>query len=212
MKRLFLLGSELFAVEVLRYLGECSEGWSVQACLALPGEAPAVASLPVVPILEHRVDPAAGYVLASSDPERRRAAIRSFIEPGRVQLPNVIHPTARVDAEQLHGAGNIVGPFCYAGANARLGRLNVLNAFCSLGHHTRLGDNNFFAPDVHTGNSVTVGDNNLFGIGTHAAHGLAVGSDNRVQAGTAILETIGDGQLVLKPGSVKQVKLYGGHA
>jgi hypothetical protein len=67
---------------------------------------------------------------------------------------------------------------------------------------------NFFAPDCHTGNSVFIGNDNFFGIGTTIVHGLRVGSGNRINAGTALADSVEDGQLVFASARTKQVGLY----
>jgi acetyltransferase-like isoleucine patch superfamily enzyme len=208
---LFLLGAEAFALELASWIQDScrAEEYLLKACLALPGEDPRVRNLPVVALGEHVYRADAAYVLATNDPQRRRDISQDWLNPRAAQLPNFVHRSARAEHAELRGGGNVIGPFCYFGVNSSLGRLNLFNGHCSVGHHSKVGDDNFFAPGCHTGNSVQLGDHNFFGLGVLAAHGVHIGSGNRVQAGTPLLESIADGQLVMSPARIKQVALYG---
>ncbi|MFC8448778.1 hypothetical protein [Kitasatospora sp. NPDC057223] len=212
MTGLVVIGAGKFAVEVTRYIGDLTaaglDGYRIERYLSVEGEethAPA----DLCTALEE-FEPPAGtrVVLALSDTARRRAVIDGFIEKHGLSAVNIVHPASRIDAEQIDGVGNIIGPNCYFGANVKIGSFNVVNYYCTVGHHSRIGSNNFIAPNFNCGNSVEIGDDNFFGLSCTIAPEVATGSDSRFQAGITLFEDTASGHSYLAPNRIKSIKSF----
>jgi UDP-3-O-[3-hydroxymyristoyl] glucosamine N-acyltransferase len=209
MSGLVVIGAGKFAVEVSRYLDDLvsagSDGFRVERYLSVSGEAVHASAAPCGALEEYEPSADTRVVLALSDPAERRAVITGFIEKHGLVAENVVHPSSRIDAAQLTGAGNIIGPNCYFGANVTLGSFNVVNYHCTVGNHSRVGSNNFISPNFHCGNSVTIGDDNLFGLSCTVAPGVIIGSEARFQAGISLFENAESRRSYLTPSRIKSL-------
>jgi UDP-3-O-[3-hydroxymyristoyl] glucosamine N-acyltransferase len=211
MTAVILIGAGKFALEVTSYLQDAlkAEGRSLTSLgyLALDGEevaAPAAATRPFDP--DHLRGEAA-LVLATSDPERRPELIELLLPAMADRLIRIVHPSSTVAAGAVDGAGIIIGPHCHVGVNARVKDLTIINYLASVGHHSTIGTGNFISPGFHCGNSATIGDGNFFGLGCIVGPGVVIGNRNRVQAGSALLENVGDGLFCFPSSRTKSMAL-----
>lgn len=211
MTDVILIGAGKFALEVTSYLADtvkaAGRGLGTVGYLALDGEdvaAPAAATRPFDP---GHLRGEAVLVLATSDPERRPALIGLLLPALADRLIRIVHPSSTIAEGAADGAGIVIGPHCHVGVNARVGDLTIINYLASVGHHSAIGTGNFISPGFHCGNSATIGDGNFFGLGCLVGPGVAVGHRNRVQAGSILLENVGDGLFCFPSSRTKTLAL-----
>lgn len=215
MKPVLLIGAAKFALEITHYLEDCVRASALQLELAgyvpLAGEAVAApqALLRNVPG-ESLWEGEAALVLASSDPDHRAGFLDGLDPIQRDRFITFVHPSATGDSIAQHARGTIIGPHCHVGVNTRIGDFCVLNYLLSIGHHSQIGEGNFFSPGFHCGNSARIGRRNFFGLGCVVGPGVQVGHANRIQAGSLILETIGDAMVCIPTQRTKLIPNQGG--
>ncbi|CDM60015.1 hypothetical protein LPU83_pLPU83b_0015 (plasmid) [Rhizobium favelukesii] len=197
MKPVLLIGAGKFALEIAHYLEDCVRASAFK--LELAGYVPLAGDAIAAPQASIREGPweslwngEAALVLASSDPDQRAGFLDDLDPIQRDRFITFVHPSATGDGIPQHARGTIIGPHCHVGVNTRIGDFCVLNYLLSIGHHSEIGEGNFFSPGFHCGNSVSIGRRNFFGLGCVVGPGVQVGHANRIQAGSLILETIGN--------------------
>ncbi|MBT2401565.1 hypothetical protein [Streptomyces sp. ISL-100] len=210
MKPLVVIGAGKFALEVTRYIDDVTasgrDAYRVERYAAVAGETVHVPAERCLPLDEFAPEPGTSVVLAVSDPAQRRELIDGFIVKHGLSAENIVHPHSRIDAAQLVGVGNIIGPDCYFGVNVVLGSHNVVNYHCTVGHHSRLGSNNFLAPNFNCGNSVEIDDDNFFGLSCTLAPEVVIGSGCKFQAGLSLFDNAESGHSYFSPSRIKFIK------
>lgn len=123
-----------------------------------------------------------------------REKIFRLCEENGYEIASFIHPSVKVDAEQL-GRGNIIMEGSRLYPFTRLGDGNVLNG-AVLGHETVMGNFNFTAK-CSTGGLVQIGNNNFIGIGCCIVDNIRVGSYCLLGTATAISKNVEDHTVVM---------------
>ncbi len=113
-----------------------------------------------------------------------------------LSFPNIIHPSASVEAASIENCGNIIYPGCIISWHAHVGRFNKFQAYVTIGHEVKIGDFNEFNPRATVSGCVTVGNGCLLGAACSVRQGLRIGDDAVVGMGAVVTNDVSDGDVV----------------
>lgn len=97
-------------------------------------------------------------------------------------FPNLIHPTASVDASGVMGKGNIILANATVDYEVSIGDANYLDIGCLVSHNSTIGDNNFLTTGCATAGYVKFGNHNFIGMHSTFTDHVEVGSENYFSA------------------------------
>jgi sugar O-acyltransferase (sialic acid O-acetyltransferase NeuD family) len=104
-----------------------------------------------------------GVGAASS--HKTRSAIFDRLKEAGFVVPNLVHPSAVVEASARLGEGNQVMAGAVLGSDATVANNCILNSNCVVSHDCELQDNVHVAPGAILGGHVKVGRDTLIGMG-----------------------------------------------
>ena len=144
------------------------------------------------------------FVLAIGDPAALKNISSKLLMAGKC-LPNIIHPTASLGAEDFNeiGIGNIFTYGFHMTTNVKLGNFNIFNTRVTLGHDVKIGSFNVMLPNVQISGNVSVGDENIFGMNSSVLQKKSIGSNNKIGAHSFVATNLGSGQSVFGNPAVK---------
>jgi sugar O-acyltransferase (sialic acid O-acetyltransferase NeuD family) len=109
----------------------------------------------------------------------------------RFDFPNLIHPTAVLDARRVRlGRGNVVTAGCIFTTDVVVGDFNLFNWQTTVGHDTTVGDYCVLNPSVNVSGGVRIGDRVLIGTGAQILEGHSVGEGATVGAGAVVTHDV----------------------
>ena len=131
-----------------------------------------------------------------SDVYRVMQQIKQRINKPDVSYPNLIHPGARLHAEDETkiGEGNIITDGCILTTSIVIGDFNLINLSCTVGHDTQIGDYNSIMPGVNISGFTKLKDQVYVGTGAMLINGAVLGDKCVVGAGAVVTTNIPSGK------------------
>lgn len=126
-----------------------------------------------------------------------RARLFSWLQHGREQIVNVVHPNSVVAPDVRLGSGVLVCAGVIINTGAIVGDNAVLNTGSTIDHHCVIGEHCHIAPGVHLGGDVLVGRGTLVGIGAAVLPRCRVGQWSVVGAGSVVTLDVIDNTTVV---------------
>ena len=132
-------------------------------------------------------------------PKIRARALQPYLTAGeRFSFPNLIHPQATLDLDQVAmGQGNVLTVGTVFTCNVGIGDFNLFNWNVTVGHDTRVGSYNVINPGSNISGFVELGDRILVGTGCQVLETRKVGSDATLGAGSLVREDVEAGVTVV---------------
>lgn len=147
-------------------------------------------------LIEQRA--AAELVVGIGHPGAKAAAVARYLGDDRYEFPNLIHPSAMLEAEHVRlGRGNVVTAGCMFTVDIEVGDFNLFNWTVTVGHDARVGSACVINPGAHVSGFVSIGDRVLVGTGASILEGRTVGADARVGAGAVVTHDVPAGVTVV---------------
>lgn len=138
-----------------------------------------------------RIDGKVNVALGVGDSKLVAKLIEKFRLNSNIIFPNLIHPNAIGDWEQIKfGFGNIMCAGNIFTTDIVVGSFNIFNLSCTIGHDAKIGDCNVFNPTVNISGGVKIANNILVGTGSQILQYLSVCSDTTIGAGAVVTEDI----------------------
>lgn len=109
---------------------------------------------------------------------------------GQLEFPNIIHPSAMINAARIGSRGNIIYPGVIISWKAQLGNFNKLQAGVTIGHEASICDFNEFNPRTIISGRVTIGSDCLFGAACSVRQGLTITDSVTVGMGAVVVKNI----------------------
>lgn len=198
MTDLYIFGAAGFAAETA-LIAKAMGGFRIAAFIEADGAwMPERAALELEPGEWVRIMPQSEF--AESYPEDAAAAIaiadagiaRRIANQfaGRLKFPNILHPSAMINAAHIGSCGNIIYPAVIISWKAQLGDFNKLQAGVTIGHEASIGDFNEFNPRAVISGRVTVGSDCLFGAACSVRQGLTIADGVTVGMGAVVVKDI----------------------
>jgi acetyltransferase EpsM len=182
-------------IDLARACGRAPTG-----CLAPLGDGSvsvggAVDGVPVIGMLgdevdgSGRIDPAARFVVAIGDNDRRRTEFARCLRLG-MKPAALVHPSATVLGNARIEPGAQVCAGAVIGLAARVGRNAIINTGATIDHDNVIAEHAMIAPGVHLAGRVTVDEGAWIGIGAVVRQGIRIGSWSLVAAGAVVVRDV----------------------
>jgi len=124
------------------------------------------------------------------------ARLRSAVVP--FCFPNLIHPSARWDADLVQmGEGNVVAAGVSFTCDIHVGNHNLFNTACTVAHDVRVGDACVINPGASLSGDVRVENGVLVGTGARVLQGRVLGAGATVGAGAVVTHDVAPGLTVV---------------
>ena len=129
--------------------------------------------------------------IALGDNELRKIMYKDIKKYG-FNLPNIIHPSAKIDISSNLDEGNIIGPNVVLGAETSIGSNNILNSSSVIEHQCKIGNHcHVSLASVLCGN-VTLGDEVFVGANSTVIENLNVANRTKIGASTTVISDINE--------------------
>lgn len=138
--------------------------------------------------LPHGSDVAIGV----GNPHARRLLADLLRNRGH-RCPSLIHPTAIVGSQFVHGEGLIVLGGVSIGTNVAVGDHVHLNAHAVIGHDVRVRDVVSINPNATISGECIIGSTTLVGASSTVLQQLSIGSDATIGAAACVTRSLPDG-------------------
>ncbi len=119
-----------------------------------------------------------------------RKKIFTILKEKELSVPNIIHPSASVEASVIMGEGCQIMQGAIIGSNVKLGNNCIINSGSIISHDTVIEDNVHIAPGAIIGGGVTVKANTIIGMGCTVFLGLTIGKNVVIQNGINVFTNI----------------------
>ncbi len=141
----------------------------------------------------------ADVIVGIGQPELAMRAFSRLREAAdRLSFPNVIHPSAIVDLDQVSlGEGNCITAGCIFTTDVRVADFNLFNWNVTVGHDAVIGSGNVVNPGANVSGGVVIGDRILIGTGAQILEGLSVGDGATIGAGAVVTRPVQDAVTVV---------------
>lgn len=130
------------------------------------------------------------------EPHTRRI-LTSRLADRLVHYPTLVHPSATLGSELLHGVGLIALAGVSIGTNVIIGDHVHLNAHAVIGHDSRLMDHVSLNPNATVSGECTIGSTSLLGASSTVLQQLTVGSGTTVGAAACVTHHVSDDTVVV---------------
>lgn len=127
-----------------------------------------------------------GVALGIGDNYLRKRIYYQLREMG-FTFPNLIHPTAIIDATAVLGEGNVIGPSAVVGAKVVLGNNNIVNSGAVIEHQTVIGDHCHVSLSAVICGNVTIGDYVFLGANSTVIEKVNVSNRTILGAGGTLV-------------------------
>ena len=115
----------------------------------------------------------------------------------RFDFPNLIHPSASVDASASLGKGNIILANATIDYEVSIGDANYLDIGCLISHNSIIGNNNFLTTGCATAGNVKFGNHNFVGMHSTFTDYVEVGDENYFSAKNLVNRNVPDKRKIL---------------
>lgn len=112
------------------------------------------------------------------------------------ELPNLVHPSATVEASARMGEGNQIMAHAVLGSDTRIGDGCIINTGSLVSHDCQIADHVHIAPGAVLAGGVNVGSNTLIGMGATIYMRLRIGSQVVILNGVNVHGDVEDDQIV----------------
>lgn len=112
------------------------------------------------------------------------------------QFINAIHPSARIEENVSIGNGTVIMAGTVINNNVVIGKQAILNTKCIINENTKIENFSSIAPGVTLGSHVEIGCCSAISLGAKISKNLKIGNNTVVGAGSVVLESFGDNQIV----------------
>lgn len=136
-------------------------------------------------------DCADAVVVAIGDNDTRLRTVRRMI--GTLELPPLIHPSARIHPTARVEEGSVIMPRVVLGPNVSVGRGVIVNSAAQLDENVRIGDGAHISPGAIVMANSHVRLCGWVGSGAIVEEGITIGRYAILGAGAVAREDIGDG-------------------
>jgi len=136
------------------------------------------------------------YILGIGDNLLRRKTADLLITK-KVDLPNVIHPSASISSKVQFGIGNFISRNVSINTLVKIGDLCILNTGCIIEHECIIGNGVHVAPGAVLAGNVEIGDNTFVGANSVIKQGVKIGANVIIGAGSVILKDIADNKKIV---------------
>lgn len=113
-----------------------------------------------------------------------------------LELPPLVHPTARMDASCRLGEGVLVCAGNIFTVNVEIRSYAMVNLSCTIGHEAILGAGCVLNPTVNVSGGVALGDRVLVGTGAQILQYVDIGADAVIGAGAVVTKDVPEGMTV----------------
>ncbi len=140
-------------------------------------------------------------VIGIGDTKRRKIISEKF-EANNFKFPNIIHPTAAGDWENISfGKGNIISANSTFEAHINIGDFNYFNKNTTIGHDVIIGSYCQLNAGANISGSVEIDNCSLIGAGANIYQGVKIENNTTVALGTSIFNnTKSDSTYLGNPG------------
>jgi sugar O-acyltransferase (sialic acid O-acetyltransferase NeuD family) len=135
------------------------------------------------------------YYGLGSPAQRRK--VSETVDPLRLPLPPLLHPSALLHGDVTLGDGAYVGAGVVIAHATTLGRRVLVNLNATIGHDVVLEDDVSVGPGANLGGGVRVGEGAFVGMNASLIPGVTVGPWSEVAAGSAVLKPVSAGHRVM---------------
>ncbi len=113
------------------------------------------------------------------------------------KLPNLIHPSAKLELGHSIGTGNLFAVGSIVGCYVKIGNNCLINTGSTIDHECTIGDSVHIGPGSHLAGRVNVGCNSFIGIGSTVIDKINIGKNVIIGAGSVVIESIPDNVVAL---------------
>lgn len=203
MRDLVIIGAGGFGREVVDVVLACNREHAAWRLIGVVDDAPSSVSLarleatdvPYLGGIEDLPQDADVAIGVGSPVARRRIA--EVVRRRGHRCPPVVHPSATIGSQFVHGPGLIVLGGVSIGTNVSLGDHVHLNAHAVLGHDVRASDFVSINPNATVSGECSVGDTTLVGASSTVLQQLTVGSRVTIGAAACVTRPLPDGCTVV---------------
>ena len=194
MKKVVILGSGGFAIELLSFLQTDNKyqifGF-VSSDLSLKGKK--INGVPVLGddnILEYLIkDGVTGAFVAIGNGSIRKLLYKKICDLGFDPI-NVIHPSAVIASMVSLGRGVIIYPNVTVNTNVKIGNSVLINSNATIGHDVEIGDFVNINPGVNVAGKVVIERGAFIGIGASIIENITIGTESIIGAGAVVIRNI----------------------
>lgn len=138
------------------------------------------------------------FLLGVGNPVTKARMVQSLRDRGG-RFARLIHPTAVLGRNCVHGEGVIMAPLSMNTADTRMGDFVTILSFSGLGHDASAGTFTTVSSHVDIMGGATLGERVLVGSGARIMPGVKVGDAARIGAGATIIRNVKSGTTMFAP-------------
>lgn len=117
---------------------------------------------------------------------------------GKINLINIIHPTAYISETASVGEGNYFGAYSYVGPYTEIGNCNFFSANTIIEHHNTIGSFNMWGPSNTTSGMCSIGDAVCMGTGVTMIYHINIGDNSVIASDISLFKSIASDKIVRK--------------
>lgn len=159
-----------------------------------PGSLPVLGDDSLLKSIREKYDVDSVFIAIGDIGKRRELSV--LAQECGLNLPEIIHPSARILTEHPVGNGSIIYPGAVIMSNCSIGSGVIINSAATLGHDTVVCDYCNINPGVNIAGKVTVKEQVFVGMGAAICENLTVGKGAVVGAGSVVLKSVPDNAMV----------------
>lgn len=199
MRDLAIIGAGGFGREVVDVVLACNREHAAWRLIGVADDAPSSVNLARLEALDvpylggiEDLHQDADIAIGVGSPVARRRIAEVVRRRGH-RCPPLVHPSATIGSQFVHGQGLIVLGGVSIGTNVSLGDHVHLNAHAVLGHDVQASDFVSINPNATVSGECTIKENTLLGAASTVLQRLAVGADVTIGAAACVTRSVPDG-------------------
>ncbi len=187
--KVWVFGSGGFAREVEWLIKDISSNWNFVKFIEQEDEDSFIYRLATNNIIHYAV-------IGIGNPELIHKVMVKFNEFQNLQWPNLIHPTAQGDWNNIdRGFGNIICAGNIFTTDISIGVQNIFNLNSTFGHDTVIGNHCVINPGCNISGGVMLEGHNLIGTGVKILPNLRIGWGATIGAGAVVTKDVPEKEL-----------------
>ena len=135
------------------------------------------------------IDSFDGVVVAIGN-NKIRIEKQHIFEQSKIQLVNIIHPSAVISSYSEIGLGSVIFAGAVVNAFTKIGCGCIINTSATIDHDCIIANDVHVSPGAHIGGTVHIGALTWIGIGASVKQGIHIGENVIVGAGAAVVNDI----------------------
>jgi len=192
-KKLYILGSSLYAEEIADYAKD-SDTYTLSGFIEGVDEVKCSQKLLGLNILWlnniTNFDSKSRGICAVGSPKRK--SFIQKVESLGLQFTTFTHPTAHISSTSTLGSGAIVSAGSIIAVKTSIGNHTIINRGCLIGHHVKIGDYVTISPGANIAGKVVIGDGSYIGMGAIILDGIRIGKNVIVGSGAVVTKDVPD--------------------